>query len=202
MTTRRGIHFQPGGNVEEQAACPAPAGKKLRIRLGVTRLGNRIDLGHRGHEIVAGKPLEQGVAPLIQRQGVLFKNQLGHVTQQDGGIIEIAQASQPGLFVGGFGILDEIGDQRLGQFGGIILRCRFERMEQRRHGCCPARFLKGGDRGWFSHTRNPRQPFQTRGRNAFGRRWAQIERANGFEPVQVMQELAGGPPGRHGSQSV
>ena len=140
------------------------SGKKLRIRLGVTRPGNRIDLGHSGHEIVAGKPLEQGVAPLIQRQGVLFKDQLGHVTQQDGGIIEIAQASQPGLFVGGFGILDEIGDQRLGQFGGVILRCRFERMEQRRHGCRPARFLKGGDRGRLSRPCNPRQPLKARGR--------------------------------------
>jgi len=72
LAARCCIHFQPGGNVEEQAARPAPAGKKLRIRLGVTRPGDRIDLGHRGHEIVAGKPLEQGVAPLIQRQGVLF----------------------------------------------------------------------------------------------------------------------------------
>ena len=118
------------------------------------------------------------------------------------GIVEIAQASQPGLLVGGFGILDEIGDQRLGQFGGIILRCRFERMEQRRHGCRPPRFLKGGNRGWLSRARNPRQPLKARGRNALWRRWPQIERANGFEPVQVMQELAGGPLGRHGSQSV
>ena len=197
-----GVHFQPGGDVEEQTACPAPAGKKLRIRLGVTRPGNRIDLGHRGHEIVAGKPLEQGVAPLIQRQGVLFKDQLGHVTQQDGGIIEIAQASQPGLFVGGFGILDEIGDQRLGQFGGVILCCRFERMEQRRHGCRPARFLKGGDRGRLSRPCNPRQPLKARGRNAPWRRWPQIERANGFEPIEVVQEFAGGPLDRHGSQGV
>ena len=202
LAARRCIHFQPGRNVEEQAACPAPAGEKLRIRLGVTRPGDRIDLGHRGHEIVAGKPLEQGVAPLIQRQGVLFKDQLGHVTQQDRGIIEIAQASQPGLFVRGFGILDEIGDQRLRQFGGVILRCRFERMEQRRHGRRPARFLKGGDRGRLTRARNPRQPLQARGRNAPWRGWPQIERANGFEPVQVMQELAGGPLGRHGSQGV
>ena len=202
LAAGRGVHFQPGGDVEEQAACPAPAGKKLRIRLGVTRPGNRIDLGHRGHEIVAGKPLEQGVAPLIQRQRVFFKDQLGHVAQQDGGIIEIAQASQPGLLVGGFGILDEIGDQRLGQFGGVILRCRLERMEQRRHGCRPARFLKGGDRGRLSRPCNPRQPLKARGRNAPWRRWPQIERANGFEPIKVVQEFAGGSLSRHGSQGV
>jgi hypothetical protein len=93
---------------------------------------------------------------LIQRQGVLFKDQPGHVAQQDRGIIEIAQASQPGLFVGGFGILDEIGDQRLGQFGSVILRCRFERMEQRRHGCRPPRLLEGGDRGRLARARDPR----------------------------------------------
>ncbi len=197
-----GIHFEPGGDVEEQAARPAPAGQKLRIGLGVTGPGDRIDLGHRGHEIVAGKPLEQGVAPIIQRQGVLFKDQLGHVAQQYRGIVEIAQASQPGLFVGRFGILDEIGDQRLRQFGGVILCCRFERMEQRRHGCRPARFLKGGDRGRLSRPCNPRQPLKARGRNAPWWRWPQIERANGFEPVQMMQELAGGPLGRHGSQGV
>ena len=139
---------------------------------------------------------------MIQRQSVFFKDQLGHVAQQDGGIVEIAQASQPGLLVGGFGILDEIGDQRLGQFGGVILRCRFERMEQRRHGCRPARFLKGGDRGRLSRPRNPRQPLKGRGRNAPWRRWPQIERANGFEPVEMVQEFAGGPLGRHGSQGV
>ena len=202
LAARCGIHFQPGGDVEEQAARPAPSGEKLRIGLGVTGPGDRIDLGHCGHEIVTGKPLEQGVAPLIQRQSVLFKDQLGHVTQQDRGIVEIAQASQPGLLVGGLGILDEIGDQRLGQFGGVILCCRFERMEQRRHGCRPARFLKGGDRGRFPRARDARQPLQARRRNALGRRRAQIERANGFEPVQVMQELARGPLDRHPPQSV
>jgi hypothetical protein len=139
---------------------------------------------------------------LIQRQRILFEDQFGHVAQQDRGIIEIAQTSQPGLSVGGFGILDQIGDQRFGQFGGVILCRRFERMEQRRHSCCSARFLKGGDRGWFARTGDTRQPFQTRGRNALWRRWAQIERANGFEPVQVMQEFARGSSGRHGSQSV
>ena len=202
LAARRGIHFQPGGNVEEQAARPAPSGKKLRIRFGVAGPGDRIDLGHCGHKIVAGKPLEQGVAPLIQRQGVLFKDQLGHITQQDRGIVEIAQASQPGLLVGGFGILDEIGDQRLGQFGGVILRCCFERMEQRRHGCRPSRFLKCGNRGRLSSPCNPRQPLQARRRNALWPRRPQVERANGFESVQVMQEFTGGALGWHGSQRV
>ena len=143
---------QPGGNLEEQTARPAPSGQKLRIRLGVTRPGDRIDLGHRGYKIVTGKPLEQGFAPLIERQCVFFKNKLGHVTQQKCGNVEIAQTPQPGLLVGSFSVLDEVGDQRLGQLGGVILRCGFERMEQRCHGCCSARLLKGGNRGWLSST--------------------------------------------------
>ena len=48
----------------------------------------------------------------------------------------------------------------------------------------------------------PRQPLQACGRNAFGRRWPQVERANGFEPVEVLQEFAGRSLGQHGSQSV
>ena len=112
------------------------------------------------------------------------------------------KASQPGLLVCGFGILDQVGDQRFGQFGRVILRCRFQRMEQRRHGCRSARFLKGGNRGWFARTCDPRQPLQARRRNAFWWRWTQIERPNGFEPVQLMQEFAGRSLCRHGSQSI
>jgi hypothetical protein len=74
LAAGRGIHFQPGGNIEEQTARPAPSGQKLRIRLGVTRPGDCVDLGHRGYKIVTGKLLEQRVAPLIERQGVFFKN--------------------------------------------------------------------------------------------------------------------------------
>ena len=202
LAAGRGIHFQPGGNIEEQTARPAPSGQKLRIRLGVTRPGDRIDLGHRGYKIVTGKPLEQGFAPLIERQCVFFKNKLGHVTQQKCGNVEIAQTPQPGLLVGSFSVLDEVGDQRLGQLGGVILRCGFERMEQRCHGCCSARLLKGGNRGWLSSTCNPRQPLQARGRNALWRRRSQIERANGFEPVEVEEKFTGRPLSWHGSQTV
>ena len=164
--------------------------------------GNCIDLSYGRQKIVTGKPFKQSVAPLIQRQRILFKDQLGHVAQQNHGIVEIAQASQSGLLVGGFSIHDQIGDQRFGQFGRVILGCRPQRMEQRRHGCCPARFVKGGNSGWFSRTCNLRQPLQARRRNAFWWRRTQIECADCIEPVEVMQEFAGRSLSRYGSQSV
>ena len=67
LAARCGVHLQPGGDVEEQAARPAPSGAELCIGLGVVGSSNRVDLSHRGHEIIAGELLEQRVAPLVQR---------------------------------------------------------------------------------------------------------------------------------------
>ena len=67
--------------------------------------------------------------------GSTSSSKTSFAAQQKRGIVEIAQTSQQGLLVGGFGILDQIRDQCFGQFGRVILRRRLQRVEQRRHGC-------------------------------------------------------------------
>ena len=143
LAARSGIHLQPSGDVEEQAACPTPSGAQLGIRFGVMRPGNRVDLRHGSDKIGTREPLEQRGTPLIQRQIILRDDQLGHVAQQDRGIIEVAQASQPDFLLGALGILDQVSEQRFGQFGRVILGGCLQRVEQRRHSRCPARFLQG-----------------------------------------------------------
>ena len=68
LASRRGVHLQPGDDIEEQTARPAPSRTKFRIGPGIMGPGNRIDLSHGGREIVARKPLKRSVAPLIQWQ--------------------------------------------------------------------------------------------------------------------------------------
>ena len=75
-------------------------------------------------------------------------------------------------------------------------------MEQRRHGRGSARLLQGGNRGGFSRPGDPRQPLKARRRDAFWRRWTQIEGADRLEPVEVEEEFAGGALSRHGPQSI
>jgi hypothetical protein len=56
--------------------------------------------------------------------------------------VEIPQAAQTVLPVSGFGALDHVREQRLGQLGGVVLGSGFKRMEERRDGRGPAGFLK------------------------------------------------------------
>ncbi len=166
------------------------------------RPGDRLDLGHGGHEIGTREPLEQRVAPSVQGQPILLEDQCRHVAQQERGIVKVAQASQPGFLLVGFGILDQVGEQRFGQFGRVILGGRLQRVEQRRHGRRPAWLLQGGDRRGFSRPGDPRQPFQAGRRDTLWRCWTQIEGSDRLEPVEVEQEFAGGALPRHGPQSI
>ena len=202
LAARCGIHFQPGYNIEEQAARPAPSGAKLGVRPGIMRFGNCIDFSHCRLDVLTRKPFKQSIPPLIQRQCALCENQAGHVAQENGGIVEIAQASQSGSFVCGFGILNQIGDQRLSQLGRVILRCRLQRMKQRRHSCRSARLLKGRNGGWFSRTRDARQTLQACCRNASWRRRPQIKCTDRVEPVELQEEFTRRPLCRRGSEGI
>ena len=54
FAARRRIHFQPGGNIEEQTACSAPSCAKLCIGRGIMRFGKRNDPNHCGQQITSG----------------------------------------------------------------------------------------------------------------------------------------------------
>ncbi len=166
------------------------------------RSGNRVDLGRGGNEVGTREPLEQRIAPLIQRQRILREDQFCYVAQQDRGIVEVAQASQPDFLLGGLGILDQVSEQRFGQFGRVVLGGRLQRMEQGGHRCCTARLLQGGNRGGFAHAGDPCQPFQAGRQHAPGRRWTQVEGTDGFEHVEVQEKFAEGALRRHGPQLV
>ena len=88
----------------------------------------------------------------------------------------------------GFGVFDHVGQQSFRQFGGIVLGCRFERMEERRNGCGSTGFLKGGDGGGLADARHPREPFESCGGNASRWRRSQIERPHRIEPIEMAVE--------------
>ena len=166
------------------------------------RPGDRIDLGHGGGKVGTRQPFEQCHAPLVQRQPVLLEDQRGHVAQQDRSIVEVAQASQPGFLFSGFGVLDQVGEQRLCQLGRIVLGRGLQGVEQRSHGRHPARLLQRGDRRRLSRAGDARQPLKARRRHALGRRRAKVKGADRLESVEVQEQLAGGALCRHRPQRI
>ena len=109
---------------------------------------------------------------MIEGKIVVVENQSAHVAQQKSRGVEIAQTPQPRIFVGGFRVLDQIGQQRLGELGRVVLGVSFQSMEQRRHGRGSTRLLQRRNGGRFSDPRHAREPFQGCRRHAFGERAA------------------------------
>ncbi len=202
LAARGGAGLDAGDDIEEQSPGTAPSVSQFVVGLGLGGLGDRVHLGHGRLNVGTGQPLEERLSPFIEGQSVVGQNQQAHLAKQDCRVIEIAQTAQAGLFVGGFGVFDHVGQQSFGQFCGIVLGRRFERMEERRNGRGSTGLLKGGDGRRFADARHPREPLEGCGGNAPRWRWPQIECPNGVEPIKVAVEFGWHALGGNGPQSV
>jgi len=106
------------------------------------------------------------------------------------------------LSIGRFGVLDEIGQQRFGQLGRVVLGGGFEGVEQRRDRRGTSWLLQCRDRGWLASPRDTGEPLDRCCGHTLGRRGTQVERADRFEAIEVPEEFGRCPPGWYRAQRV
>ena len=197
-----GVDFDAAGDVAEQVSCAAPTGAELRVGFGIAGLGDGLDFFEGGFQSGPRQSFKQRVAPMVERQGIIGYHEEAQLPQQQGGIVEVAQASQPGLSIGRFGILDEVGQKGLGKLGGIVLRCGLQSVEQRCDCRGTTRLLQSGDRGRLADPRDAGKPLERGCGNALGWRRTQVEFPDCFEAVEMAQEFSWRPLGGDGAQGV
>ena len=202
LATWRRPGFNAIGDIEEQPSCPTPLGEKFGIGFRSVGFGDGLDIGPGGFDIGARQSIEKRRAPQIEREFVGDGDKTCHLAQEQGSVIQIAQASHAGFLAVALRIPDQVRQQGFGEFGSIVLGRCFQRIEKGGDSRAASRFAQRRDGRWLAYACYSGEPLKSCRWNAPRRCWAQIEGSNGVQPIQVAQEFGWRTLRRYGSKGV